>query len=193
MKYYYYGTDMIHINDIIKKFGTIKLKSYPFSNIFYHKIYLRYFRGVQVLKLLNYVPFFKEEAINTLQSEYGWKPYPQKHFESRFTRFFEGYWLPNRFGFDPRRVMLSSLILTNQLTRDEAISILEKPAYDQDLLHDDIRFIADKLDISVEELNSYFEMPKRYYWDYRNQQTIFKFGARILRLLGIEKVKKRTK
>ena len=193
MKYYYYGTDMIHINDIIKKFGTIKMKSYPFSNIFYHKIYLRYFRGVQVLKLLNYFPFFKEEAINILQSEYGWKPYPQKHFESRFTRFFEGYWLPNRFGFDPRRVMLSSLILTNQLTRDEAISILEKPAYNQDLLHDDIRYIADKLDISVEELNSYFEMPKRYYWDYRNQQTIFKFGARILRLLGIEKVKKRTK
>jgi N-acetyl sugar amidotransferase len=192
MKYYYYGTDMIHLKDIMKKFGTIKMKSYPFSNIFYHKIYLRYFRGVQVLKLLNYTPFIKSEAEELLQSEYGWKPYPQKHFESRFTRFFEGYWLPKRFGFDPRRVMLSSLILTNQITRDEAIAMLDKPAYDLDMLHDDLRYIADKLDISLDELNIYFEMPRKYYWDYRNQQSIFKLGAKLLRLLGIEKVKKRA-
>ena len=159
----------------------------------YTKIYLKYIKGIQVLRPLNYMPYFKEDALNLLEKEYGWKPYPQKHFESRFTRFFEGYWLPKRFGFDPRRVMLSSLILTNQLTRDEALKILQKPAFDPNTIEDEFKYIATKLDISVNELRSYFELPKKFYWDYKNQQTLFRFGAKILRWIGSETTKKRTK
>jgi len=193
MKYYYYGTDMLHIRDIIKKHGTIKMKTYPFSSVFRHKIYLKYIKRIQVVKPLNFMPFYKKEAINLLEKEYAWKPYPQKHFESRFTRFFEGYWLPKRFGFDPRRVMLSSLILTDQMTKEEALQILKKPAYDQSIIEDDFKYIATKLDITEDQLNGYLTIPKKYYWDYKNQDSIFRLGAKILRFIGGETVKKRNK
>ena len=75
-----------------------------------YKIYLRYIKGVKVVRPLNYMPYIKADALKMLEAEYGWKPYPQKHFESRFTKFYEGYWLPERFGFDTRRVQYSSLI-----------------------------------------------------------------------------------
>jgi N-acetyl sugar amidotransferase len=117
MEWLYYGTDMVQLNDIIDQFCTIKLATYPFSSILRHKIYLPYFRGIKVVKPLNNMHFNKNEAIDLLVNEYGWKPYPQKHFESRFTKFYESYWLPERFGFDTRKVQYSSLILTNQMTR----------------------------------------------------------------------------
>ena len=121
MEYFYYGTDMLHIRDIMRRFSTIKMKSYPFSSIYRHKIYLRYIRGVTVVRPLNYRPYIKADAIRLLEEKYGWKPYPLKHYESRFTKFLEGYWLPERFGFDTRRVQYSSLILTGQMTRDDAL------------------------------------------------------------------------
>ena len=193
MEWFYYGTDMSHNNDIRSKFGTIKMESYPFSSILRHKIYLKYFKGINVIKPLNFVPFIKEDAISLLENEYGWKPYPQKHFESRFTKFYEGYWLPERFGYDTRKVQYSSLILTGQMTRGEAIEKLNKPAYDLTIIDDEFNYIATKLGISPNELRQYFDMPKKYYWDYKNQQNLFRFGARILHLIGIEKVKRRKK
>ena len=89
--------------------------------------------------------------------------------------------------------MLSSLILTNQLTREEALKILESPAHDLNTIDEDFKYIANKLDISIDELNHYFNLPKKFYWDYNNQQAFFKFGASILRKFGIENVKKRSK
>jgi N-acetyl sugar amidotransferase len=181
----YWGTDMTQIRDILSKFGSVPMKTYPFSSIYYHKLYLRYFRGVKVFKPLNYMPYDKKAAMACLEREYGWKPYPQKHFESRFTRFFEGYWLPTRFGFDMRRIQFSSLILSGQMTRDEALAALEKPPYDKELIQRDFEYIATKLGISKEELQDYHSMPKKYYWDYRNQRHIFQIGEWILyRLAG---------
>ncbi len=193
MQWLYYGTDMAHINDIRKQFGTNKMESYPFSSVFRHKIYLRYFKGVKVVKPLNYLPYIKADALSFLENEYGWKPYPQKHFESRFTKFYEGYWLPERFGFDTRRVQYSSLILTGQMTREEALEKLRKPAYDPNTINNEFNYIATKLGISSDELRVYFNMPKKFYWDYKNQQNIFRFGAKVLHWIGVEKVKKRKK
>ncbi len=192
MKYYYYGTDMLQINDIRKKFASNKMATYPFSPIFRHKFYLRYLRGIKVVKPLNFMPYLKSEALSLLIKEYGWKPYPQKHFESRFTRFYESYWLPERFGFDPRRVQLSSLILTGQMTREEALIKMGFAAYDTETLSDDLNYISAKLEISREQLNDYFNMPKKFYWDYNNQQNIFRIGAKVLHWIGVEKVKKRN-
>ncbi len=193
MLWFYYGTDMKQINDIRRKFGTVKMKSYPFSSIFRHKIYLRYIKRVKMVKPLNYVPFVKKDVMSLLQKEYDWKPYPQKHFESRFTKFYEGYWLPERFGFDTRRVQFSSLILTGQMGRDEAIKLLKKPAYDPETIEDEFNYIATKLGIFSDELGHYLTMPKKFYWNYKNLQNIFRAGAWFLKLIGVEKVKKRNK
>lgn len=193
MEWFYYGTDMKQIKDIIRRFGTIKMDTYPFSSVLRHKVYLKYLKGVRVVKPLNNIPFYKNDALLFLQKEYGWKPYPQKHFESRFTKFYEGYWLYERFGYDTRRVQLSSLILTGQMTRDEALEILKNAPYDKNKIGDEFNYIATKLGISSDELRSYFNMPKKYYWDYKNQQNLFRFGAKFLHLFGVEQVKKRQK
>lgn len=187
----YYGTDMAQIKDIQRRFGTIPLKSYPLSSILFHKVYLRYWKGVQVIKPLNYLPYTKAHAAEVLAEKYGWRPYPQKHFESRFTRFFEGYWLPTRFGYDTRRVQYSSLILTGQMTRDEALAKLQHPAYDPATIDEEFEYIATKLGISVEQLRQYHKMPLKTFKDYKNQQWLFDLGAKVLKALGVERAIKR--
>jgi N-acetyl sugar amidotransferase len=191
MEWLYYGTDMAQLNDIIRRFGTRELKTYPFSSIFRHKFYLRYIRGVRVVRPLNFMPYIKSEALNLLEREYDWKPYPQKHFESRFTKFYEGYWLPERFGFDTRKVQYSSLILTGQMSREEAVEKLKEPAYDREKIEDEFNYIATKLSITPDELRGYFNMEKKFYWDYKNNESIFVMGAKFLKAIGAERSIKR--
>ncbi|HMV05623.1 MAG TPA: N-acetyl sugar amidotransferase [Accumulibacter sp.] len=191
LEWLYYGTDMAQIRDIHGRFGSRALKTYPFSSILFHKFYLRYLKGVQVVKPLNYLPYTKALAAEVLAQAYGWRPYPQKHFESRFTRFYEGYWLPTRFGYDTRRVQYSSLILTGQMTRDEALEKLAAPAYDPATIDEDFEYIASKLGISAAELRQYHTMPLKTYRDYANQEWLFDLGAKTLHLLGIERAIKR--
>lgn len=191
LEWLYYGTDMAQIQDIQRQFGSVELRTYPFSSILFHKVYLRYFRGVQVVKPLNLMPYTKSDAINVLADTYGWRPYPQKHFESRFTRFYEGYWLPTRFGYDTRRVQFSSLILTGQMTRSEALERLKQPAYDPSTIDDDFEYIATKLGIGVQELRVYHEMPLKTYKDYKNQEWLFDLGAKVLKAIGVERALKR--
>jgi N-acetyl sugar amidotransferase len=187
----YYGTDMRFINDIRRRFCTRPLANYPFSSIFFHKIYLRYIRKVKVVRPLNYRPYSKQEAIDTLTREYGWRAYPQKHFESRFTKFFEGYWLPTRFGYDTRKVQYSSLILTGQMTREEALQRLAAPAYDPETIADEFDYIAKKLGITSDELRRYHTMERKSFRDYRNQEALFNLGAKVLRAIGVERSIKR--
>lgn len=191
LEFLYYGTDMRQIRDIQKRFCTIELKTYPFSDILFHKVYLRYIRGLKVVKPLDWMPYTKAMARETLSREYGWMPYPQKHFESRFTKFYEGYWLPERFGFDTRRVQFSSLILTDQMTREDALTQLERPAYDPETIAHEFDYIAKKLGITSEELRGYFEMPLKSYRDYDNSLWMFNFGAKVLQAIGVEKAIKR--
>ena len=182
----YWGTDMAQIRDILSRYGTVPMRTYPFSSIFYHKLYLRYLRGIKVFKPLNFMPYIKMDAMALMEREYGWKAPSQKHFESRFTRFFEGYWLPTRFGFDMRRIQFSSLILSKQMTREEALILLEEPPYDPEDIQQDFEYIATKLGISVDELRGYHEMPKKFYWDgddldrrSRNSQDLYFLFSRL--------------
>jgi hypothetical protein len=191
MEWIYFGTDVIQIRDIHRRFGQRPLKRFPLSNILRHKIYLRYIRGIEVIKPLDYVPYNKEEAIALLTERFGWQRYPQKHFESRFTRFYEGYWLPKKFGFDTRKVQFSSLILTGQMTREQALEALQRPAYEESTIGQEFEYVANKLAISVDELQSYFDAPNKSYRDYKSQLNTFRFGAKALTLLGIERVSKR--
>ncbi|MDF2384382.1 N-acetyl sugar amidotransferase [Nostoc ellipsosporum NOK] len=191
LEWLYHGTDMAQINDIRRRFSTVEMPTYPFSNIFFHKFYLRYIRGLRVVKPLDWLPYTKAHAQQTLADSYGWKAYPQKHFESRFTRFFEGYWLPERFGYDTRKVQYSSLILTGQMTREDAIEKLKIPAYDPETIQHEFDFIARKLEVSSEELRGYFTMEKKTFRDYKNQEWIFQTGSRLLQMIGAEKAVKR--
>lgn len=188
LKILYYGTDMVQNRDIISKFSDNKLHNYPFSSIWYHKLYLPYIKGIKVFKPLNFVSYKKEEIISFLKAEYKWVPYPQKHFESRFTKFFEGYWLPSRFDFDMRRVQFSSLILTGQMSRDDALAILESPAIPPSSVEAEYEFIADKLEISIDELTSYHNLPLKFFYDYKNQKKVFDIGEFVLqKFMGIRR------
>lgn len=191
LEWLYHGTDMAQIKDIRKQFGTIPLKTYPFSSILRHKLYLKYIRGIQVVKPLNYFPYIKEDAMALLHKEYGWQPYPQKHFESRFTRFFEGYWLPTKFGYDTRKVQFSSLILTGQMTREDALEKLKHPALTPEESKQEFEYIATKLGISVDELRGYLHAPNKTHRDYNNQESLFLLGSKVLKFLGIERAVKR--
>lgn len=183
LQYLYWPTDLIQIRDILKKFGTIPMKSYPFSSVLYHKVYLPALRRVKIFKPLNFMPYIKKQASEILQREYDWKAYPQKHYESRFTRFFEGWWLPTRFGFDMRRREFSSLILTGQMNREEAIQLLKKPALGPEVAVQEFEYVAAKLGISPDELRQYHVMPKKFYWNYANQKWLFDIGEKIFEFL----------
>ena len=191
LEWMYYQSDSIQLKDIYKKHGTGKLKDYPITKILWHKIYLPYVKGIKLIRPLDYIPYNKDDAMQLLVEKYGYQKYPQKHFESRFTRFYESYWLPKKFGYDTRKVQYSSLILTNQMTREDALEKLKHPAYDPKTIKQDFEYIATKLGISVEELQSYMYAPNKTYKDYKSQENIYNIGAKVMRLLGLEKGGKR--
>jgi len=191
LEWMYYQSDSIQLKDIYKIHGTGKLKDYPVSNILWHKIYLPYIKGIKLIRPLDFVPYHKDEAMQFLVDKFGYQKYPQKHFESRFTRFYESYWLPVKFGFDTRKVQYSSLILTGQMTREDALEKLTHPAYDPKIIGQDFEYVATKLGITVEELQSYMDAPNKTYKDYKSQENIYNVGAKLMRLLGLEKGGKR--
>ena len=192
LEYFYYGTDLRQIRDIHGRFGRRPLKSFPLSGVLRHKFYLRYLRGIQVVKPLDFVPYIKEDAMQFLVERYGWQRYPQKHFESRFTKFYEGYWLPTKFGFDTRRVQFSSLVVTEQMTREEALRRLEQPSFDADSIAQDFEYVATKLGIGVDELKAYHAAPNKSYRDYKSQRALFNVGARVMHALRLDpRVEKR--
>ncbi|PYX53071.1 MAG: LPS biosynthesis protein, partial [Acidobacteria bacterium] len=186
LDYFYYGTDMWQIRDIHGRYGQMQLVNFPFSGILRHKVYLRYFKGVQVVKPLDYIPYIKRDAMRLMSEKFGWQIYARKHFESRFTKFYEGYWLPVKFGFDTRRVQYSSMILTGQMTREEALTDLAQLPYDEKTIAQDFEYISTKLGISVAELQGYLEAPTKSYKDYKNQLYLFSLGARVMQLMGLE-------
>lgn len=186
IEWMYYQSDATQLRDIHRKFGTVPLVNFPVTSILWHKLYLPYVKKIKVLRPLNYVPYIKQQAIDMLVQKFGWQPYPQKHFESRFTRFYESFWLPKKFGYDARRVQYSSLILTKQMTRDEAMERLAAPPWDETTIAQDFEYVATKLGISTGELQGYLDGPNRSYRDYRSQAWIYALGARAMKLLGME-------
>ncbi|MES2188908.1 MAG: N-acetyl sugar amidotransferase [Pseudomonadota bacterium] len=186
VEWMYYQSDSRQLKDIHSKFGARPLVSYPVTSILRHKIYLPYIKGIRVERPLNYISYIKAEAIELLQQRFGWQPYPQKHFESRFTKFYEGYWLPKKFGYDTRRVQFSSLIVTGQMTRAEALEKLGKKPYDEATIGNDFEYVATKLGIPVEELQGYFDAPNKSYRDYKSQESLYLLGAKVLKALGLE-------
>ena len=188
LEWHYHASDLRQIKDIHHRFGQRPLKKFPTADIFKYKIFYRFVKGVRVVKPLNYVPYIKEKAMQELAERFGWQTYAYKHYESRFTRFYEGYWLPKKFGYDKHRAHFSSLILTKQMTREEALTRIAQPAYDEKTIAQDFEYIAKKLDLTVSELQEIMNGKNKTYRDYKNSKSLINFGTTILRMAGIQKV-----
>lgn len=183
----YLGIDTWLFNDIHRQFGQRPLKTFPLTDILVYKLYYQKILGMTVHHPLNLVPYVKKDAEEELNRRFGWQRFQHKHHESRFTRFYEDYWLPRRFGFHKRRAHFSSLIMTGQMTREAALERIASPEMDEHFLKQEFEYVAHKLDLTVDELQEIFEAPKKTYRDYRNKRWMIGLGTTVLRTLGLEK------
>ncbi len=183
----YPGIDKTLFTDIHRRFGTRPLKSFPLTDILIYKILYQRLLGMEVVKPLNLVPYIKKDAEDTLEQKFGWKRFKHKHHESRFTRFYEDYWMPRKFGYEKRRAHFSSLIMTGQMTRDAALERISKPELDEQFLKGEFEYVANKLDLTVEQLQEIFEGENKTYHNYRNKRFLIGVGSRVMSALGLER------
>lgn len=162
----YNSRDTVQLKAIHRRFGKRKLRGYPLASMFENYIYWPKIRGMKVLNPLDLIPYDREGAKALLAAELGWRDYGGKHYESRFTKFFQAYWLPKKFGFDKRRAHLASMILSGQISRDQALEELAKPSYPPAELAEDLEFVRKKLGLSATEFEEILAAPPRSYRDY---------------------------
>jgi len=165
--------DHVNITDIHKKNGTLPLKSYPIFNN-NKKNYYHYFKGIRIVDLLNTMPYLKKDIKQIIIRELDWKDYGGKHYESVFTRFYQGYILPEKFGIDKRKPHLSNLICSGQITREQALEELSKPIYNENTKIADKEFVLKKLGFSEKEFEDYINTPRREHTDYKIEKTFYK-------------------
>lgn len=155
--------DWKYIRSIQKRFGDGKLKTFP------HIPFLTYYRRLQTQKrvdILNYIDFNKTAAMTFLENELGWRYYGGKHHESIYTRFYQGYILPVKFGYDKRRSHLSSLICSEEIKRIDALEEIKKPTYAPSLLEEDREYVAKKLGLVQDGFEEIMSLPKKSFSDY---------------------------
>lgn len=179
----YDAGDAKQLTAIQKRFGTVKLKTYPVMGLVKRNLWYPEVRRIRTISILNFLPYVYRDAKREIAEELGWRDYGGKHYESVFTRYFQGYYLPHKFGFDKRLAHYSSLILSQQLTRDEALALMETTNYPEELRKQDHEFIAKKLGLSVEGLEEVFARPPVDYTAYPNEQAssrrVFALTARL--------------
>lgn len=184
----YLGIDKTLFGDIWETCGDGKPNDeFPLTDILVYKLWYQKLLRMKVHHPLNLVPYGKKDAEDELERRFGWQRFQHKHHESRFTRFYEDYWLPRRFGFEKRRAHFSSLIMTGQMSRDQALDRISRPEMDEHFLKQEFEYVAHKLGLSVDELQKLFEMPKKTYRDYKNKRELIGMGANVMRRLGLEK------
>jgi N-acetyl sugar amidotransferase len=175
----YNALDFKSLKSIHKKFGTRKLKRYPYVTFLKRYVYFTFIRKMKIVKPLNLMPYDKDKAIQFMENELDWQYYGGKHHESRFTKFFQAYYLPNKFGYDKRRAHLSSLIVSGQLSREEALEEIAQEIYPNDAHLDDMEYVAKKLGVSFDEFERIIAMPNKTYKDYDNNEKLFALGFRL--------------
>jgi N-acetyl sugar amidotransferase len=163
----YYNQDLRLLKSIHDRFGKRKLKTTPLISLPEYFYYI-FIKKIKQIPFLNYVNYDKLEAKTLLSNSIEWRDYGGKHYESVWTRFFQGHYLPTRFGFDKRRAHYSSLICYGQMTRGDALDLLKLPIYEPTLLEQDLEFVAKKFDLSVSELNAILVMPTASAYDFPN-------------------------
>lgn len=176
-KYWVYSKgDLVNIKDIHKKFGTVRtksLKNFPFLDLNIRK-YCREVLKIEVVEPLNYISYNYDKVKEQIINELDWHDYGGKHYESVWTRFYQGYILPKKFHIDKRKAHFSNLIFSNQITKDEALKKLSTPPYpSEELLSEDKEFILKKLELSEKEFDVIMNLPRKEHTDYKVQQSIY--------------------
>jgi hypothetical protein len=174
----YYHQDLRLLRGIHRRFGTMPLKTLPQISIRGYVCDV-FVRGIRQIPILNYIDYRKADAMAVIQSELGWRPYGGKHYESVYTRFYQGYILPTKFGYDKRRVHLSSLICSGNLTREAALAELQRDPYAGSELSIDKEFVIKKLGLSPHEFETIMALPVRTYRDYPNNARFFHESPRL--------------
>lgn len=180
-----YGVmDWHYIRSIHQRFGTVPLKTYPHLS---HTVWLyhTFIRRTKNIHILNYVPYIKQEAMRVLQEELGWQYYGGKHYESIYTRFFQGYILPRKFDIDKRKAHLSTLICSGQITREEALQELSRDPYPEEMQQEDRTYTLKKLGLTEAQFQEIMSGPIHTWRDYPNSR------ARVEKLLPIVRTLRR--
>jgi N-acetyl sugar amidotransferase len=172
--WHYYVKDLKYFNYIQETFGTKRLKKFPTFG-YMRETFYKLARGIKTHYPLNHIPFVKSDAIELLEEKFDWQNYSGKHYESRYTKFIQSYYLYEKFGIDYRRATLSSQICAADVTRDKAQEILRSKPYDEREIAEDKQYISKKLGVSMDEFESIIALPAKWYWDYPNDQKKLEF------------------
>lgn len=166
-----YGySDYKYISAVQRQFGSEQLKTYPHYSL-PKLFYYRYVKNIRLLSILDLVDYDKESAMSLIQSKLGWVYYGGKHYESIYTRFYQAYILPRKFGIDKRRAHYSNLVMSGQITRDEALSMMDAPICDPDLMQQDKEYVIKKLGITDQEFLEIMTSPTKTFIDYPNSYS----------------------
>lgn len=163
--------DWKYIKSVHQQFGRVPLRTFPhLSFVASHRARLTQ----RWIDILDYVDYVKSDAMRVLQNELDWKYYGGKHYESIYTRFYQGYILPRKFGYDKRRSHLSSLICSEEITRDEALAELEAEAYPVEMQQADRVYVVKKIGLNDEAFEAIMQLPVKSYWDYPSYGHIYR-------------------
>jgi N-acetyl sugar amidotransferase len=178
-----YGhSDWKYIKSIHKIFRNYNLNSYPHFGFMY-LFYINFIKNVRIISLLNYIDYNKSETIKLLERELGWLNYGGKHYESIYTRFYQGFILPKKFNIDKRIGHLSDLINSGQITRDEALIEIDKPALSKEMLRDDTLFVMKKLDYTEKSFAQMLSSKNKLFKDYPNSYSFVQFLRQLVNVL----------
>jgi N-acetyl sugar amidotransferase len=178
--------DWKYIRAVHKKFGSVPLRSFPHMDFFALN---KYMVTHKLINILNYMEYSKKDALKILETELGWRYYGGKHYESIYTRFFQGYILPRKFGYDKRKAHLSSLICSGEITREAALQELENEPYPIELQEQDKDYVIKKFDLTKETFDAIMNLPKMRFEDYPSyQKTVYgsifyKIPAKIFKII----------
>lgn len=170
----YNAADLAHLRAVHARYGKHKLRNYPTLSFFRRYVWYPYLRGIKTIRLLDYLPYDKREAKRIITEELGWRDYGGKHYESVFTRFFQAYYLPVKFGFDKRKAHFSSLIVSGQMTREEALDEMLLPPHPTQQLLEDKAFVAKKMGITDQEFDEILQQPIQTHNAFRSSEWMFK-------------------
>jgi len=182
--------DAINLKAIHRKYGERDLKTYGTISFLQYYFWYPFIKGMRTVRPLNYMPYNKATVTDEMERLIGWRSYGRKHGESIFTKLFQNYYLPTKFGYDKRRPHLSSMIVAGQLTREDALHKLEEPLYDPQELEGDIEYFCKKMKISRKQFEEFINAPAHHYTDFPNwnkrHQMLKSVQSSVARLLGRE-------